>query len=1010
MTRIGKLVSKLITSTAISWFCVSAYAENLTQVFEHALLNDATFRKAQSDWNTTRMNLPLALTGNGQVGTGLFPNILVSGSLIPWYFQQQSNHFGISKDTFTQNTLTINVDQPLFNVATWMAISSARYTVKAAMARYLAAAQDLMNRTAFAYFEVLRAQDTLTLRLAQEKQFLNQLVTSEEKFKVGLIAITGVYNAQASYDRAVAQEITDRNNLHDKLENLRAITGRLYRELNGLKAIIPLLIPKPRDMETWVKVAIRQNYVLQFDLNTMYASRQNVKVAATANIPTFDFTGQYQVQTTGGVFAPIQSSGFVLPRTTIKTAYAGFSMNFPVFRGGYDIANVKSNQYKYLSASDQLEMDYRDVMNKTRQAYLGIDSGIYTIQATAEAILSARNQLEATEAGYVVGTRTMVDVLDAVTTLTQNQLAYADSRYDYIESIFNLKLSAGTLSPIDIKKINCWLAGPIVFQLRQDVGKIKSLGPKKYPPVNLLQLNQPKFTTPPGEGLPNVGGDRAPSRLPSTPSGSLPQPLPIYTSPSTISPSTNYPPAAPRPLRGNVPSPVPTPGTTSRPTPASPSITAPSSSPSTPSLNMPTPRAAPTVPSASPSSMNQGMPVLPTHTRDHSPEHPVMPSPSKVVADTHVNVIHPAANPAVIEKENQAPKGGKASVLILDKKPRDHASPPAPKATPVVNGHKWVSVIDSTKNPPVNEAKTSATVDHTNHTKTPMVKDKNGHIVEEKTSTTNEAKPPSAIAHPKPPATSTPTLNAPKSVPVVKPSKLNQENKPSSTIIEPTKPTEVVKPQSKNTITKHKKTQHKVMVKHEQLEIPKPAMTMPPSKKVTWHQARKGIDDHATAAHSMRVAATVDKETEVKPIKAPIHIETPKTPKAVSHPAPPATPTTPTLNTPKTVPVSKPSKLNQPNKPASTIIEPAKTKGVSKPQSTETPKTEKSNHKLKKTLVEHETLEIPKPAMTAHKSKKVAKIAKISQPTVIAKKSSDTDLLPAPKVTTSIHKKNKTPN
>lgn len=473
----------------------SAFAVNLTEAYNQALLYDPTFKKAQADWLSAQQTLPLAYTGSGAAGTGLFPNLSVSSSYVRDY-QIQKNRNGKNSGDFDSTLLTINLVQPIFNVATWESIGSARYIVKAALATYLAAAQDLINRVAIAYFEVLRASDRLNLTIAQKEQFKYQLDAAQEKFKVGLASITSVYDAESSYDRAKADEIRDRNQLQDRLEDLRVITGKQYTTILGLKSHIPLIVPKPARMSDWVKTALRQNYVVQADFNTLLASRKNIQVAQTAFMPTVSAIASYENSIAGGVQTPPVTSGST--SNQVQDAQVGVSLSFPVFSGGYNIVNTRQARYDYLSADDQLRLDYAIVESNTRQAYLGIESSISEIGADQKSIVSSRNKLEATKAGYIVGTRTMVNVLDSVTSLTQAQLAYADDRYNYVEGIFNLKRQAGTLSPQDIRQVNRWLNKSIKLSLRQPDVKQVTEFQDKLPSVDadLLEINNAEFTNP----------------------------------------------------------------------------------------------------------------------------------------------------------------------------------------------------------------------------------------------------------------------------------------------------------------------------------------------------------------------------------------------------------------------------------------------------------------------------------------------------------------------------------
>jgi outer membrane protein len=497
------MIKKLITCSVTVFVLFTAlplYADDLMQVYYQALRSDPTFKKAEADWLTTRQNYPVARAGNGSPGSGLFPYIDVSGNIARNYQVQSTGSFS-TNGYYNGNAYLLELTQPIFNYATWKSISSARFQVRAAAATYIAAAQDLMFRVSQAYFNVLRAYDQLQYVLAQKKSFLHQLITAQQKFHVGLIAITGVYDAQASYDQSVAQEIADRNNLQDQLENLRAITGRNYRCITGLRKKIPLVIPQPQNIDSWVLKADQQNYTIKSSLYSLLSARENVKQIKAQGYPTLTGSASYGVVASGSI--PVLNDALntrngSLATFVTKTTTASLNLNFPVYQGGYVGAAGKQAEYKYLSASDQLEFTHRDVVRQTRQAYWGVQSGISQVQADRQAIISAANKLDATQAGYEVGTRTMVDVLQAVTQLYQSQQTWANDRYSYVINIVTLKEQAGTLSPRDLEIINTWLGKPINLKAHIVVKVKPSVTPARVTLPKPSKIN----ATPPKGGLP----------------------------------------------------------------------------------------------------------------------------------------------------------------------------------------------------------------------------------------------------------------------------------------------------------------------------------------------------------------------------------------------------------------------------------------------------------------------------------------------------------------------------
>src|SRR3989338_7564159 len=231
--RIKHIVTASLVGAGLNITC--AYADDLMQVYQQATQNDPTFAQAQATWMQQKEALPLA-------EAGLFPTVDITGSGGYYY----SN--GTSSPYYRQTGAGATLTQPLFNIQNWENIDSASYSVKAATATYSAAAQNLMQRVATAYFTVLTDSSTLEYDQAEKQSLLSQLITSRQKYKVGLIAITSVYQVQSQYDSTVAQEISDRNQLQNDVENLRAITNTDYNSLKGLAKQAPLFTPSPTDI------------------------------------------------------------------------------------------------------------------------------------------------------------------------------------------------------------------------------------------------------------------------------------------------------------------------------------------------------------------------------------------------------------------------------------------------------------------------------------------------------------------------------------------------------------------------------------------------------------------------------------------------------------------------------------------------------------------------------------------------------------------------------------------
>lgn len=467
---------------------ISANADDLMQVYNQALQSDPIFAQAESTWRSQKMTLPIARAG-------YLPQVSITGSATRNYQNINPDSSGIvSSQLFSgagsyswQYGYSLTATQPLFNRVAWEQIKGASANVKAATANYLAAQQSLIQRSATAYFNVLQAYDELRYTVADKRAVWQQFVTAREQFRVGLIAITDEYDARSRYDQVVALQIAAQNNLNIQLEKLRAITGREYLSLKGLGQHLPLISPQPANIDQWVSVAISQNYGIKAQNYTVIAAMDTIKQQAAGDYPTL------------GIQGGIQESHVVdaTPNTSVDAANLGLALAYNPIQGGLVDASTKKARYDYVTASGKLEQVHRDVVNQTRSSFLSVLSNSSKIKADKQTIISTRNALDATEAGFHVGTRTMVDVLSALSALYQAQKQFAVDQYSYINNLIALKAAAGTLSVADLVQVNHWLGKPIVFPAQTSVATIptensneKIIGDDDYNALKKVTVNE----------------------------------------------------------------------------------------------------------------------------------------------------------------------------------------------------------------------------------------------------------------------------------------------------------------------------------------------------------------------------------------------------------------------------------------------------------------------------------------------------------------------------------------
>jgi outer membrane protein len=348
---------------------------------------------------------------------------------------------------FASRGYSLDMSQPLFRADRFLRLRQADSRIRQADAELAAAQQDLMMRVSDAYFNVLAASDNLAFARAERHSLSRQLEQASQRFEVGLIAITDVQEAQAGHDRAVAEELAAENNVDNAREALRQITGQYIEALAPLGDDMPLVSPEPQDIDAWTDTALDQNLQIIASLHGVETARQEIRAQSAGHLPTLDLVARHGYDRSGGRFGA----------TELYATAVGLELNVPIFEGGAVSSRSREARQRLDERLEVLEAARRQAQRQTREAYLGVISGISRVQALQQAVVSAETALRAVEAGFEVGTRTAIDVVTAERNTSQARRDFARARYDYALNTLRLKLAAGTLSDQDLAHINRWL-------------------------------------------------------------------------------------------------------------------------------------------------------------------------------------------------------------------------------------------------------------------------------------------------------------------------------------------------------------------------------------------------------------------------------------------------------------------------------------------------------------------------------------------------------------------------
>jgi len=434
------LKTKLVGILFLATFSASSYALDLVDSYQLAIQNDPLLKQAyfkQYSVGETK----------AQSIANMLPTISATAkSSRDRINSKKDNYQRAGTQNYWNHAFSVNLTQPVFHWDHWIQLNQSSNRIAKAEADYQAEKQNLLVKTVEAYFNILAAQDNLKFSNSELEAINKQLEQAKQRFDVGLIAITDVYEAQAGYDQALSDKIDAENTVDDSKEALIEIIGEIELTVLTLSKKINLLPPTPNDISEWTKVANTNNLQIISALNQAEISRKDISLQQSGHIPTLDIIANYGVSDVGSTFG---SRG--------DTQSVGLQFNLPLFQGGMISSRAKQAKYDHKVAKQALIATKRLVKREIRNSFRDIKSTINRVQALKAAVASAESSLEATLAGSEVGTRTMVDVLSEQRNLYRAKRDFSRTRYDYLISGIKLKQAASSLTEHDLELINQYL-------------------------------------------------------------------------------------------------------------------------------------------------------------------------------------------------------------------------------------------------------------------------------------------------------------------------------------------------------------------------------------------------------------------------------------------------------------------------------------------------------------------------------------------------------------------------
>jgi outer membrane protein len=441
---LGVFCALLISSPVLA-------ADDLLDIYNLAVAGDPQIRQARAEFNATHTNV-------AQGRSQLLPGVTLTANTARQ--TQGPGEAGFIPahsfaNGFNSKGYGLSIRQNLLNFEAWYSYRAIRKSDEVAATNLARSEQELIQRVSTAYFDVLRSEDNLETFEAELEASARILEQQQERFAVGLVPITDVYDSQAAYDLARVNLLVEENTLDQRYEALEAITGRNHDDVSNLSESFPIEPLAPTSLEEWVMIANQNNLDVKAARLNMESREYEANAARAAMFPTLDISAGYNWNESGGI------SFFNLGGAPgdVVNINSNITLNFsiPIFAGGLNKARERQAFYNLDASEESLLNTQRTSTQAARNSYRNVENDVLTISARAQAVLSARSQLDATQAGLEAGTRNIVDVVTAQRLLFQSMRDYANSRYTYVINTLNLKQAAGLLSPQDIIDLNEWL-------------------------------------------------------------------------------------------------------------------------------------------------------------------------------------------------------------------------------------------------------------------------------------------------------------------------------------------------------------------------------------------------------------------------------------------------------------------------------------------------------------------------------------------------------------------------
>lgn len=454
-----------IAIVVVHLFSASSHADNLREIYELAVKNDAKLQAAAATYRAT-------IETEKQARSRLLPQLSADGSYTASRRLQDTNELNTSSagignseqhraSTLRDGSWEVGLSQTLFDLPAWFSFKRGKTLSEQAEAQFAYDQQDMIVRVAESYFNVLRQIDNVSASQMEETANKEQWQQNQARFTSGVVGIADVDQAHAEYEISVAKRLTDQGNLAAAYAALTAITGVPHNSLSLLNKEFAVTEPQPTDQSVWIRFALTNNYALKAALAAMKSANQNTTAKRSEHLPKITGSLTYQEDNVNGQQTVYPESPFTLPPgSETHSKMAAVKITMPLYSGGYTSSQARQAYEQYNTALEKKIDVERTIIQDTVAKHIAASTDVLRVKAVTLAIVAGDSALDATRAGYKSGTKSIVDVLQSQRSLFSTMRDHANARYDYVMDMVKLKQLAGTLSPKDIYELDYWLVEP----------------------------------------------------------------------------------------------------------------------------------------------------------------------------------------------------------------------------------------------------------------------------------------------------------------------------------------------------------------------------------------------------------------------------------------------------------------------------------------------------------------------------------------------------------------------